>query len=605
MTELSAHPPIRLRAGLFWAKAKVFQTARALREAAGRKPRRFERSPVVPNGALLAESRSLLYPSQIPAEAALQTGKVQNLRVAAAELDGLMIPAAEAFSFWAHVPRPVRRHGYAFGRELREGCIIPSIGGGLCQLSNALYDAALKADCEIIERHAHSRRVPGSMAEAGRDATVFWNYVDLRFRPRASCQLDVSLTRRELIVRLRALVASAAPCPLPVHAPQVAARLKAGNAAQAVESCETCGVASCFRHPGQEDRLEEGLVAWLVDAWQPEFDQYLCEQRRSADWLFLPLDGTRFHLKSYRWDARGFTQVRQAPVETLRRSWASRRLAAQGAARQQALLRFDEALASRYRRKLPPAAAHLVVSQNLLPFLWRNGDLGGRTFDVLMTRLPLSALQATLDRASARHPDSRTLADFRVSPDLLAAEDAALAEARRWITPHSAIAKLGGARAMKLAWEMPPSGPRPAGGSDVLFPASSLGRKGAYELAAAARQLGLRVQLGGPVLEEASCWRGVQTLPAGAQGFDGIGIVALPAWVEHQPRRLLRAVAAGLPAVVCEGCGLADVPGVLTLPEGDVPALTAALARLMRVEHSAAASPRGGADGAFGEAAAG
>ena len=28
---------------------------------------------------------------------------------------------------------------------MREGCIIPSVGGGLCQLSNALYGAALDA----------------------------------------------------------------------------------------------------------------------------------------------------------------------------------------------------------------------------------------------------------------------------------------------------------------------------------------------------------------------------------------------------------------------------------------------------------------------------
>ena len=33
---------------------------------------------------------------------------------------------------------------------------------------------------------------------------------------------------------------------------------------------------------------------------------------------------------------------------------------------------------------------HVTLTQNLLPFLWRSGVLGGRTFDVLMTRLPLA-----------------------------------------------------------------------------------------------------------------------------------------------------------------------------------------------------------------------
>jgi hypothetical protein len=34
--------------------------------------------------------------------------------------------------------------------------------------------------------------------------------------------------------------------------------------------------------------------------------------------------------------------------------------------------------------------------QNLLPFLWRDGHLGGRTFDVLMTRLPIAKFHETI-----------------------------------------------------------------------------------------------------------------------------------------------------------------------------------------------------------------
>ena len=48
--------------------------------------------------------------------------------------------------------------GFATGRMLREGCPIPAIGGGLGQLSNALYEVALASGCRILERHAHSPR---------------------------------------------------------------------------------------------------------------------------------------------------------------------------------------------------------------------------------------------------------------------------------------------------------------------------------------------------------------------------------------------------------------------------------------------------------------
>jgi hypothetical protein len=71
-----------------------------------------------------------------------------------------------------------------------------------------------------------------------------------------------------------------------------------------------------------------------------------------------------------------------------------------------------EHLAESYARRLKFDVLHLVVQQDLLPFLWKGGYLGGRTFDVLMTSLPMSELQRTLDEAAKLHPESTTLGDF-------------------------------------------------------------------------------------------------------------------------------------------------------------------------------------------------
>jgi len=589
-----AGQPTRWQAILFFAKTWVFRAQRAMRDRKAetgdrRGPRIWQdrRSEIVDRkglqaeGLVLAESRSALYSSEAAGEFTLQAGKVQNLRIAAAALDGLVIPAGEVFSFWEHVGRPTKARGFAPGRELREGCIIPSIGGGLCQLSNALYGAALDAHCEIVERHAHSRRVPGSMAAAGRDATVFWNYVDLRFRSKFWLQLEARLTRDELIVRfhlLHAHLAATRPgpekcipfSPVPRELPPV-------------ESCETCGVTTCFRHAACGRGAVDGATAWLVDAWWPEFDAYLQKQRAPEDWLFLPLDGARWKVGSYRWKTAGFSRVRQAPWEVMIRSLVSRRLSAQGAERQRALLRFDEALARRYARALPFSATHLVVSLNLLPFLWRLGVLGGRTFDVLMTRQPLAALQSALDLAHQRHLESRTLRDFRVSPDVVAAESEALAEARHWITPHRGVAKLGGDKSVLLDWELPPTMPIPGDSEEkarIAFPASTLGRKGAYELREAAKRLGLRIALGGAVIEDAHFWGDVDATPSEGHWLSGARAVALPAWVEHQPRRLLQALAAGVPVIATHACGLEGFPGVISIPEGDTGALERALERV-------------------------
>jgi hypothetical protein len=579
--------PSRWKAALFFLKAWVFRTRRGAAEtmkAMGGEVRRLEIARER-GTACLGESRAALYTTESPAEFALEAGKVQNLRIAAARLDGLAIPRGITFSFWKQIGRPLRRRGFVNGRELREGCIIPSVGGGLCQLSNALYDAALNAGCEIIERHGHSMRTPGSMAAVGRDATVFWNYVDLRFRAPVDCVLEARLTSGELIVRLCAAAAAGAIAPRAPATPEAAIEL---DAEAAVESCETCGMTECFRHPVRARGARDGCVtAWLVDAWWPELDEYMLRHRAAGDWLLLPIDSSRHGLGRYHWDTKGWACMRQAPWETLRRSWRSRRLASEGAERQRALLRFDRELAARYMRALPPEALHLVVSQTLLPHLWKAGALGGRTFDVLMTRLPVAALEAALDRAAARLPQCPTLADFRSPAGLAEDEAAALAEARQWITPHGAIAALAGDRAVKLPWKIPARTEAASpGGTDALFAASTLGRKGAYETAAAARALGVRVQLGGSVFEPAECWRGVRTLPA-SQGWAGVGVAVLPAWVEHQPRMLLKALAAGLPVIATEACGLAGLEGVITTPEGDAEALAAALSKTLSIAQPA------------------
>jgi hypothetical protein len=240
---------------------------------------------------------------------------------------------------------------------------------------------------------------------------------------------------------------------------------------------------------------------------------------------------------------------------------------------------MDAELAEGFAKRLPAFATHVVVSQNLLPFLWKGGYLGGRTFDVLMTRLPMRELQRTLDRAAAAHPESATLADFRAPEDLVRAETEALAAARQWITPHSAIAKLAESRAVKLAWDLPKAA-KATRGEWLVFPASTLGRKGAWELRSVARKMNQPVRLRGPVLEQADFWNGVHTEEAGEEWLAGAKAVVLPAWVEHQSRRLLRAVAAGVPVIASEACGLEGVPGVTTIPAEDEKALLEAVRSL-------------------------
>src|SRR5687768_7254544 len=171
--------PTRKDAMLFSGKAVLLRIKRSFTDLTRTRVRRHAVGSALASAPLAATSETRLWTETTPEERFLVAGKIHNLRVAIAKLNGVEVAAGETFSFWKQIGRAGRHRGFVVGRELREGCIIPNIGGGLCQLSNGLYDAAIKAGYEIVERHPHTQVIAGSLAEKGRDATVFWNYIDL------------------------------------------------------------------------------------------------------------------------------------------------------------------------------------------------------------------------------------------------------------------------------------------------------------------------------------------------------------------------------------------------------------------------------------------
>ena len=72
------------------------------------------------------------------------------------------------------------------------------------------------------------------------------------------------------------------------------------------------------------------------------------------------------------------------------------------------------------------------------------------------------------------------------------AEQAGLEAARYLVTPHSLIADIAGDRAIKLDWQLPQSNGRSSRGRMLAFPASTLARKGCYEMREMARRLNMR-----------------------------------------------------------------------------------------------------------------
>jgi hypothetical protein len=577
--------PTRLSAAVFWAKANLLQCRRGLENLFTQ----IRRYPQVSGGEFrteIARSTTALWTDPTPTELWYQRGKVQNLRLAAARLDRTVIPAGAVFSFWAQVGRASRFKGYVRGRMLQEGCMIPAIGGGLCQLSNALYQVALDAGCEIVERHPHSRVVPGSATAAQRDATVAWNYIDLRFRTKQRFQLRVRLTTDELRV---ALSSEGSDNQGGIGAASFSSRSSPPNTLPIYSdhACESCGQVTCFRSDGHLTHLSNNpRKAFLLDVAWPEFGRYVDANHSPEDILAIPMDGERWNRRQYAWPTQGFARVHTAQLSTLRRSLMSRRLATQGASRQRDLLRASRDLAAALARCLDERTDEVCVSQNLLPFLWESGVLGGRGVSVFCTQVPLRDLHAALDRASQIHSESNTLGDFRADDWLVAAEAEALRHAHQVVTPHRQIAALFPGKSRLLDWEAPkPSFERQAMRQSeppsILFPCATLGRKGAYELREALRGMNVLLLLGGPILEDQQFWQGFNVELATPAQMQKATIVVQPSIVESQPRALLKALVSGIPVIATESCGLPPMEGLHLITPMDVSALRDAIQELL------------------------
>lgn len=106
--------------------------------------------------------------------------RAENLRLAAEAINGYVIEPGATFSFNEVVGDTTAERGYKETPVLYSSGLGSSDGGGICQVSTALYIAAVKADLEIVERHPHS--VPSDYAPIGLDATIVYGSRDLRIK---------------------------------------------------------------------------------------------------------------------------------------------------------------------------------------------------------------------------------------------------------------------------------------------------------------------------------------------------------------------------------------------------------------------------------------
>ena len=106
--------------------------------------------------------------------------RLRNVRRAAERIHNHVLYPGDVFSAGALVGTHLPGSGYEAAIVLVRGEPVEDIGGGICQVVTTLYNAVLRAELTVVQRHNHSVRV--SYADYGFDATIAGDYYDLKFK---------------------------------------------------------------------------------------------------------------------------------------------------------------------------------------------------------------------------------------------------------------------------------------------------------------------------------------------------------------------------------------------------------------------------------------
>ena len=105
--------------------------------------------------------------------------RVNNVRLAAQKIDGLILMPGQSFSYNDAVGQRTLEAGFLEAGAYTNGKVIQEVGGGICQVSSTLYYCTLIANLKIVQRSNHYFSV--GYIEPGMDATVSWGGPDFQF----------------------------------------------------------------------------------------------------------------------------------------------------------------------------------------------------------------------------------------------------------------------------------------------------------------------------------------------------------------------------------------------------------------------------------------
>ena len=102
-----------------------------------------------------------------------------NVRNGTRLVNGTVLLPGDSFSMYDTVSPFTEENGYFLAGSYLNGMVVESLGGGICQVSSTLYNAVLRAELQVDERHNHSMIV--SYVDLSCDAAISGTSKDFKF----------------------------------------------------------------------------------------------------------------------------------------------------------------------------------------------------------------------------------------------------------------------------------------------------------------------------------------------------------------------------------------------------------------------------------------
>lgn len=119
--------------------------------------------------------------------------RTNNIRLASQAIDGTIIYPGQTFSFNNVVGQRTYAKGYKDAPVFTGANNVENgVGGGICQVASTMFNTALYANVQIVERSQHSQRV--SYVPLGRDAAISWGSQDFKWKNTTNYPIEIKIT---------------------------------------------------------------------------------------------------------------------------------------------------------------------------------------------------------------------------------------------------------------------------------------------------------------------------------------------------------------------------------------------------------------------------